>query len=188
MCKVLIGQSSGWLEQLVLRVIKLSMEPDKPAKQREKTTSARFKSTSRISDQTQATSFNCSVFNNTIGSEKKMKTEETGRPTYQSYSSIPIEQESGPRAAQRPRGGKRSTQARRKKKREYSTQVTSLSEQTSKKNHARGTNRYYTLPTKACRRKKASGEISPHVELETLLTGCITLGFGQAAALADAVG
>lgn len=57
-----------------------------------------------------------------------MKTVETERPTYQSYSSIPIEQESGPRAAQRPWGRKRSTQAsRKKKKREYSTQVTSLS-------------------------------------------------------------
>lgn len=34
MCKVLMGQSSGWLEQLVLRVIKLSMEPEKPARQK----------------------------------------------------------------------------------------------------------------------------------------------------------
>lgn len=44
------------------------------------------------------------------GSEKDMKTEETERPTYQSYSSIPIEQESGPRAAQcKARGEKENT-------------------------------------------------------------------------------
>lgn len=34
MCNALMGQRSGWLEQLVLRVIKLSVEPDEPARQR----------------------------------------------------------------------------------------------------------------------------------------------------------
>lgn len=38
-----------------------------------------------------------------------MKTEETEKPTYQSYSSIPIEQESGPRAAQYKATGEKKT-------------------------------------------------------------------------------
>lgn len=50
------------------------------------------------------------------GLEKNMKTEETERPTYQSYSSIPIEQESGPRAAQRKATGEQKTKNASKQK------------------------------------------------------------------------
>lgn len=98
MWRLLEGQRRGWLEQLVLWLFRLSVDSEDPGEERwEQIRQCDSRKSAPTALKTaKATKIILPLEVQLIrrGAEQK------GKPTYRSYSSIPIEHSSGPRAAQ----------------------------------------------------------------------------------------